>query len=99
MATVTNEGGGEGRGEEEVLQLQITNSSDDNEHQYREQRKVFTNLHNSGNDSTSAYLGDEISLHRNSVFLSSMAYPAGSAGGKGELNVYGFVCVCVYDGW
>ena len=102
MATVTNEGGGgEGRGEEELLQLQITNSNSDENEQYniREQRKVFTNLHNSGIDSTSAYLGDEISLHRNSVFLSSMAYPAGSAGGKGELNVYGFVCVCVYDGW
>lgn len=81
----TNEGGGldvggEGRGE---LQLQITNSSDEEQH-LREQRKVFTDLHNSGNDSTSAYLGDESSLHRNSVFLSSMAYPVGSAGGKGE---------------
>ena len=91
----TNEGGGldvggEGRGE---MQLQITNSSD--EEQYlREQRKVFTDLHNSGNDSTSAYLGDESSLHRNSVFLSSMAYPAGSAGGKGELSVD--VCVCLF---
>jgi hypothetical protein len=87
-AAATNKGG-EGRGEE-LLQLQITNSSDDNEQYHREQRKVFTTLHNTGNDSTSAYLGDEISLHRHSVFLSSMAYPAGSA--KGELMLD--VCVC-----
>lgn len=92
----TNEGGGldvggEGRGE---MQLQITNNSSDEEQYLREQRKVFTDLHNSGNDSTSAYLGDESSLHRNSVFLSSMAYPAGSAGGKGESSVD--VCVCLF---
>ena len=92
----TNKGGGldvggEGRGE---MQLQITNNSSDEEQYLREQRKVFTDLHNSGNDSTSAYLGDESSLHRNSVFLSSMAYPAGSAGGKGESSVD--VCVCLF---
>lgn len=50
----------------------------------REKRKAFTDFHNMGVDSSSAYLGDESSLHRHSVFLSSMAYPAGSAGGKGE---------------
>ncbi|KAL7543707.1 hypothetical protein ACHAXR_013201 [Thalassiosira sp. AJA248-18] len=48
----------------------------------RERRKAFTDFHNMGIDSSSAYLGDESSLHRQSVFLSSMAYPAGSAGGK-----------------
>lgn len=42
----------------------------------REKRKAFTDFHNQGVDSTSAFLGDESSLHRNSVFLSSMAYPA-----------------------
>ena len=90
----TNEGGGQDEGGGELLQLQITNNSSDEEQYLREQRKVFTDLHNSGNDSTSAYLGDESSLHRNSVFLSSMAYPAGSAGGKGELSVD--VCVCLF---
>lgn len=49
----------------------------------REKRKAFTDFHNMGVDSSSAYLGDDSSLHKNSVFLSSMAYPAGSAGGKG----------------
>mmetsp|Transcript_8369 Transcript_8369/g.18751 ORF Transcript_8369/g.18751 Transcript_8369/m.18751 type:complete len:1053 (+) Transcript_8369:429-3587(+) len=48
----------------------------------REKRKAFTDFHNMGIDSSSAYLGDESSLHKQSVFLSSMAYPAGSAGGK-----------------
>lgn len=47
-----------------------------------EKRKAFTDFHNNSKDSGSAYLGDESSLHRHSVFLSSMAYPAGSAGGK-----------------
>ena len=53
-------------------------------HLARERRKAFTDFHNQGVDSSSAYLGDEPSLHRNSAFLSSMAYPAGSAGGKGK---------------
>ncbi|KAL9186065.1 hypothetical protein ACHAXT_005303 [Thalassiosira profunda] len=48
----------------------------------REKRKAFTDFHNMGIDSSSAYLGDESSLHKHSGFLSSMAYPAGSAGGK-----------------
>jgi len=47
----------------------------------REKRKAFTDFHNMGIDSSSAYLGDESSLHKHSLFLSSMAYPAGSAGG------------------
>jgi len=55
----------------------------DEEH-IRDCRKAFTDFHNMGVDSSSAYLGDELSLHKNSFFLSSMAYPAGSAGGKGE---------------
>jgi len=92
----TNEGGGQDEGGGELLQLQITNNSSDEEQYLREQRKVFTDLHNSGNDSTSAYLGDESSLHRNSVFLSSMAYPAGSAGGKGELSVDVCLPVCCF---
>ncbi len=50
----------------------------------RDCRKAFTDFHNMGVDSSSAYLGDELSLHKSSFFLSSMAYPAGSAGGKGE---------------
>ena len=56
----------------------------------REKRKAFTDFHNMGVDSSSAYLGDDSSLHRHSVFLSSMAYPAGSAGGTGEppLRIY-----------
>jgi hypothetical protein len=61
----------------------IINNKDDQ--LLREKRKAFTDFHNMGIDSSSAYLGDESSLHRHSVFLSSMAYPAGSAGGKGEL--------------
>lgn len=48
----------------------------------REKKKAFTDFHNTGIDSSSAYLGDESSLHRQSVFISSMAYPAGSAGSK-----------------
>jgi hypothetical protein len=54
------------------------------EEDIRDCRKAFTDFHNMGVDSSSAYLGDELSLHKNSFFLSSMAYPAGSAGGKGE---------------
>ena len=57
---------------------------DDDEEYIRDRRKAFTDFHSMGVDSSSAYLGDELSLHKNSVFLSSMAYPAGSAGGKGE---------------
>ena len=64
--------------------LQRNNSDSSNERHEREKRKAFTDFHNMGVDSSSAYLGDDSSLHRNSVFLSSMAYPAGSAGGKGE---------------
>ena len=45
----------------------------------RERKKVFTDFHNMGIDSSSAFLGDESSLHKHSMFLSSMAYPAGSA--------------------
>lgn len=48
----------------------------------RERRKAFTDFHNLGVDSGSAYLGDEPSLHKHSAFLSGMAYPAGSAGSK-----------------
>ena len=51
----------------------------------REKKKVFTDFHNMGVDSASAYLGDDPSMHKNSMFLSSMAYPAGSAGGKGDM--------------
>jgi hypothetical protein len=51
----------------------------------RERKKVFTDFHNMGIDSTSAFLGgDDSSIHHRSTFLSSMAYPVGSAGGKGE---------------
>jgi hypothetical protein len=57
----------------------------DDEEYIRDRRKAFTDFHSMGVDSSSAFLGDELSLHKNSVFLSSMAYPAGSAGGKGEL--------------
>jgi hypothetical protein len=57
-------------------------NNDDDEH-IRDRRKAFTDFHNMGVDSSSAYLGDELSLHKNSVFLSSVAYPAGSAGRKG----------------
>ncbi len=57
----------------------------DEEGLMRERKKAFTDFHNTGVDSSSAYLGDESSLHRNSVFLSSMAYPVGSAGVKGTL--------------
>lgn len=60
----------------------------------REKRKAFTDFHNMGIDSSSAYLGDESSLHKHSGFLSSMAYPAGSAGGKGEAAMYPFVLLC-----
>lgn len=49
--------------------------SNEHEAQMREKRKAFTDFHNMGVDSTSAYLGDESSNHRNSLFLSSMAYP------------------------
>lgn len=56
----------------------------DEEGLIRERKKAFTDFHNTGVDSSSAYLGDELSLHRNSFFLSSMAYPVGSAGVKGE---------------
>jgi hypothetical protein len=52
----------------------------------RERKKAFTDFHNMGIDSTSAFLGGEdSSVHQRNVFLTSMAYPAGSAGGKGEL--------------
>jgi hypothetical protein len=51
----------------------------------RERKKAFTDFHNMGIDSTSAFLGGEdSSVHERNVFLASMAYPAGSAGGKGE---------------
>ena len=53
----------------------------------RERKKAFTDFHNMGVDSTSAFLGGEdSSVHQRNVFLTSMAYPAGSAGGKGESN-------------
>lgn len=53
----------------------------------RERKKAFTDFHNMGIDSTSAFLGGEdSSVHHRNVFLTSMAYPAGSAGGKGELS-------------
>jgi len=73
------------------------NSDSSNERHEREKRKAFTDFHNMGVDSSSAYLGDDSSLHKNSVFLSSMAYPAGSAGGKGELYCFvcSFVLVCL----
>ena len=64
-------------GETSVLNI------DDDQH-IRDCRRAFTDFHNMGVDSSSAYLGDELSLHKNSLFISSMAYPAGSAGGKGE---------------
>lgn len=57
-------------------------SRQDEEELVRERRKAFTDFHNMGIDSSSAYLGDESSLHKQSVFWSSMAYPVGSAGGK-----------------
>lgn len=60
----------------------------------RERKKVFTDFHNTGVDSSSAYLGDESSLHRNSVFLSSMAYPVGSAGVKGRLQTFVSLITC-----
>lgn len=51
----------------------------------RERKKAFTDFHNMGIDSTSAFLGGEdSSVHQRNVFLTSMAYPAGSAGGKGN---------------
>jgi hypothetical protein len=51
----------------------------------RERKKAFTDFHNMGIDSTSAFLGGEdSSVHHRNVFLTSMAYPAGSAGGKGK---------------
>ena len=50
--------------------------SNEQEALMREKRKAFTDFHNMGVDSTSAFLGDESSNHRNSLFLSSMAYPA-----------------------
>ena len=51
----------------------------------RERKKAFTDFHNMGIDSTSAFLGgDDSSVHQRNEFLASMAYPAGSAGGKGE---------------
>lgn len=49
--------------------------SNEQEAQMREKRKAFTDFHNMGVDSTSAFLGDESSNHRNSFFLSSVAYP------------------------
>lgn len=52
----------------------------------RERKKAFTDFHNMGIDSTSAFLGgDDSSVHQRNAFLASMAYPAGSAGGKGKL--------------
>lgn len=49
--------------------------SNEQEVQMREKRKAFTDFHNMGVDSTSAFLGDESSNHRNSFFLSTVAYP------------------------
>lgn len=71
---------------------EVANVQSQEEELIRERRKAFTDFHNMGVDSSSAYLGDESSLHRNSVFLSKMAYPAGSAGGKGESS---FHCMLV----
>ena len=67
----------------------VINHSNREEQLVRERKKAFTDFHNMGIDSSSAYLGDESSLHRHSAFLSSMAYPAGSAGagGKSECNI------------
>eukprot|EP00985_Skeletonema_marinoi_P002224 scaffold898_cov120-Skeletonema_marinoi.AAC.8 len=53
--------------------------SNEQEAQMREKRKAFTDFHNMGVDSTSAFLGDESSNHRNSFFLTSVAYPAANA--------------------
>ena len=47
--------------------------SNEQESLMREKRKAFTDFHNMGVDSTSAFLGDESSNHRNSFFMS---YPA-----------------------
>ncbi|KAL7470015.1 hypothetical protein ACHAXS_010262 [Conticribra weissflogii] len=68
----------------ESYQVGIVNTEE--EELIRERKKAFTDFHNMGIDSSSAYLGDDPSLHHkhSSIFLSSMAYPAGSAGGKGE---------------
>ncbi|KAL7519889.1 hypothetical protein ACHAWX_004643 [Stephanocyclus meneghinianus] len=53
----------------------------------RERKKAFTDFHNMGIDSTSAFLGgDDSSIHHRSTFLSSMAYPVGSAGGKAPIH-------------
>jgi hypothetical protein len=64
----------------------------------RERKKVFTDFHNMGIDSTSAFLGgDDSSVHQRSQFLSSMAYPVGSSGGKGEVySICLIVCLCLY---
>ena len=51
----------------------------------RERRRAFTDFHNSGTDSSSAFLGDDGSNrgHRQSAGLvNSLAYPAGSAASK-----------------
>lgn len=50
--------------------------SNEQEALMKEKRKAFTDFHNMGVDSTSAFLGDESSNHRNSFFLSTVAYPA-----------------------
>ena len=50
--------------------------SNEQEALMREKRKAFTDFHNMGVDSTSAFLGDESSNHRNSFFLSTVAYPS-----------------------
>eukprot|EP00579_Thalassiosira_antarctica_P033228 CAMPEP_0201995208 /NCGR_PEP_ID=MMETSP0905-20130828/2744_1 /ASSEMBLY_ACC=CAM_ASM_000554 /TAXON_ID=420261 /ORGANISM="Thalassiosira antarctica, Strain CCMP982" /LENGTH=1066 /DNA_ID=CAMNT_0048550269 /DNA_START=29 /DNA_END=3226 /DNA_ORIENTATION=- len=64
----------------------VINHSNREEQLVKERKKAFTDFHNMGIDSSSAYLGDESSLHRHSAFLSSMAYPAGSAGAGGKIH-------------
>lgn len=61
-------------------------TANEEEQLIRERKKAFTDFHNMGIDSSSAFLGGEdSSVHSSSVFLSSMAYPVGSAGSKGEI--------------
>ena len=53
-----------------------------------------------GVDSSSVYLGDDLSLHnKSSIFLSSMAYPTGSAGGRGVFGqLHHFLIILSYGG-
>lgn len=72
-------------------------TSSEEEALMREKRKAFTDFHSKGVDSTSAFLGDESSLHKNSAFLSSMAYPANSSAPPGRLKMGGTSGAQSYD--